>query len=462
MEGHAIRRTLLGMAFGLVLNIGVSQADEGNFQWSRSVELPELTEATLIAVRLDADVYAATQDGLPDLRLRNARGESVAFVVRPATTTKERTVRSSWTAEQVSAKPLESGGLEVVLRLRDKESAPNGVRIVTPLRDFEHRVRVFTSADGAGWQTAGEPALIFDYSRFVDARSDSVGFAASSHRHFRIVIDDATSEQESQLMELRRELQSGSEVQRSERTAVARRPFRIERVEFFRDETKTIPDEPLLEPYPARDVRIAEDADEKQTVVSFTMQREPVSELSLDTDDANFSRSVTVQLQNPETAASKWRTLAQGTVTRLAFQSLTREDVTLAVPETRGTQFRLLVANGDSAPLQLKGVSPRGPVHELLFLAQPGDELTLFYGDPRAEQPSYDTAAVHASLSAGYNATLATLGPAVKHVVSARFRWSTLVEDVRIVIAVIAALTALLGWALYSASRRIQPLAKGD
>src|SRR5262249_26261559 len=128
-------------------------------------------------------------------------------------------------------------GLEITVERDedDKHPRPNGLSLITPLRNFEQRVRVYTSDDGKDWQPAGDEAVIFDYSRYMDVRSDSVPFPETARRHFRIVVDDVTAEQQSQLVALTRRLQGADETERTEQVVVDRRPFRIDRVEFWRE-----------------------------------------------------------------------------------------------------------------------------------------------------------------------------------------------------------------------------------
>ena len=74
--------------------------------------------------------------------------------------------------------------------------------------------------------------MIFDYSQFMDVRNDSLELAPANTdgglvAHLRILIDDVTKEQQSQLLELTRRLHGEKETDRSERVTIVRQPFRM-------------------------------------------------------------------------------------------------------------------------------------------------------------------------------------------------------------------------------------------
>ena len=92
------------------------------------------------------------------------------------------------------------------MTLADSDPQPNGLSLITPLKNFEQQVRVLTSTDGQLWEPPVAQTMIFDYSRFMDVRNDKVSFEPTARRHFRIIIDDVTAEQQSDLMELTRRL----------------------------------------------------------------------------------------------------------------------------------------------------------------------------------------------------------------------------------------------------------------
>lgn len=448
-------RCLFGLIAILLSPLLSAAEDAPIFRWRRDIDLPEIAETTPVGVPLDSHFFHATRDGWPDVRLRDDRNESVGYLIRAAHDPKSRTIRQTWSAEQQAAKVNAAAGLQVDLVLRDKEPSPSGATIITPLRDFEHQVQVQFSDDGQTWTAAGPTALIFDYSKYVDARNVLVPFNAGNHRHFRLTIADVTAEQESQLLELHRRLRGSDEIDRTERTTIARRPFRIDRIEFYRDESRIESGKLQTTTYPAVDLVVTEHEKRRQTVVTFVTRREPVTEIKMLTEMKNFSRAATVEMELEDVNGKlAWHPLTQGTLTRFSVGTIQREELTLAIRESRAVHYRVVIENRDSPPLAFTRVELAGPVYELTFLANSKRKMTVEYGASGAQAGRYDTAALQAALSQGQSVTQAQWQPPRENLNVPGLAWKPW-NDTRVLFGSIVALTLLLGWGLFRAGKRI-------
>lgn len=449
------------VALGIGLSSAMTRADDPAFRFRRDVLPPALNQDELLAIPFDSAIFAATQDGFVDMRLRDADGTPVPFLVRKRQTTRARPVRTTWPARQPSVRPLDDGGLEITIRRddEDKHPPPNGLTLVTPLRNFRQRVRVFTSVDGAQWEPAGEDAVVFDYSRYMDVRNDSVPFPETDRRHIRIVINNVTSAQESELLAFTRRLQGNKEVERTEQATVERRPFRIDRIDFWREarEERVAGDETTE--YPITDHRVSEDRDKQRTIVEFETQRQPLTSLEIETPDRNFSRHATVEAEATLGASKKWRAIGDGTLSRIDFKSLKREALSISFPESRHTRYRIVIENHDNAPLEISGVKAEGHVYELVYLASPERQDHLLYGAEGAERSSYDNAAISELLRNGFQTSPARLGPELPNIAApAPIRWSKVFNQPFVVGGVVGLLVLILGCALYGAAKRIDKL----
>jgi hypothetical protein len=434
------------------------------YRWLREVDLPEISKTTLVAAPLDSHFFEFTRESWPDVRLRNEQGEAIASIIRAVKVGKPRSVRQFWPAEQLSAKVTEAVGLQVEFDLRPKEPIPSGIRIVTPLRDFEHQVQVESSADGQTWKSAGPSTVIFDYTRHVDARSDLVSLNADNHRRFRITIADLTAEQDSQLMELQRRLRGGEEVDRTERSTIARRPFRIDRIEFYRDDAQPESREVQTTVCPANKFATSEKIKEHQTILEFTTQREPITGMKIITVAENFSRAATVEAERPDANEKmEWRPVATGTITRFAVGTIHREELKISLPEHRSERYRIIIENRDSPPLPITDVELSGPIYELAFLASPGQQVMLEYGSGEAKAGHYDTAALQAVLAQGQLPAPASLRPPRETSNVPRGPSWKPWNDTRVLVGSIIVLTLMLGWGLFRASQRLDgvPPAEG-
>jgi len=433
-----------------------------NLRYAKAIATPGLDKEDLVAVELDSDVFAATRDGLPDVRIRDAAGRETAFVVRPMMEARPARMRKTWTARDPQVKLLDGDGLEITLTLQDSDQQPYGLRLVTPLRNFEQNVQVFSSVDGNEWTPVVENGLIFDYSQFMDVRNDALEFPADARspaRHWRIVIDDVTKEQQSQLMELTRRLRGDDETDRSERIAIVRQPFRIDRIEFWSEQQAS---GPRRVSYPLDSSPAREDDEHRQTIVAAASRREPLTAVRLATEDRNFSRTARVEVQRNGRDGVAWEPIGQATVSRLDFRDLQRENLEIPIPETREPSLRVVIENRDSAPLNITGLEGLGPAYEAVFLADPAEEYRLAYGSPTAEAPHYDAAAITASLAADYRPVAAELGDQTElspaEAAPTEPLLARLLANPIFVTVVIALLVTLLAFGLYSASRRVDDL----
>ena len=242
-----------------------SKAAEPAFSWSKPIDLPKLDGEDLVTISLDEDVYRSTRDGLPDLRIVTATGETIPFLSRHAVETETRLVRHNWKVGDISAEPREDGTLVIEVQLKKDAPKPTGLRLNTPLHNYRHRVRVEASDDSNEWKSLSDDGLIFDYSAFIDASNNTVSFAETPLRRFRIRIENNTSEQESRLLKLTRESHEAHESGRKEQVVIERRPLRIDSIEFFRDDRRIDSTTEKARLYPLDGFKVVQNEDSQHT-----------------------------------------------------------------------------------------------------------------------------------------------------------------------------------------------------
>ena len=459
--------TRLRLGQNLLLMLVVSSAawpalaDEPQFEFSKEVKAPPLKQEELLSAVLDTDVFAATNDSLTDVRLLDSEGKPVPYLLRKVQTTRARATRTTWAAGKLTAKPLDNGGLEITVQFDEDEKRlhPNGLSVISPLRNFEQRVRVYTSDDGQQWEPAGEEAVIFDYSRFMDVRSDSVPFPETSRRNFRIVIDKVTGEQQSELLALTRRLRGTEETERTEQVTIDRRPFRIDRIDFWRevDQDRATGDEKTG--YPVAGHRIERDAKKQQSIVYVDLRRQPLTSLELETADRNFSRHAVIEVERAQGVKKTWEKIGEGALSRVDFKNLKRETLSISFREARHLQYRIVIDDRDSPPLEVTGVKAEGSVYEVVYLSAPDAHNRLLYGSADAEPATYDTATVQELLSQGFRPAQAELGPQMPGKGGGAgppaVKWSKLLTNPLLLGGVITLLVIVLGWALFRAVKRM-------
>jgi len=466
----------VALVVALVILAGPARAgaaDAELLRFRRPIALEARAGEELVAVPLDAGVYAATADGFADLRVLDADDREVSRVVRAAAVTRSRTVRDTVRAGALSARPLADGTLEVDFTVAADPAPPpiHGLRILTSLVDFEQSVEVsHAGADGV-FHAVGGPVLLYDYSRFADTRSVEVvlaeGDRGESAGTWRLRFADPTVEQRASLTALVRTLEEGRETSVEETSIVGRSPFRIDGIETWRERV-------VAEPRAADDAEVAlggweavEEEEGRVTRVRVRSDRTPITGFRIDAAERNFSRRVRVEIPGDERSAAGGRTgraaarvLAEGSVARIDLRGIVRDRALVTLPESRARAFEIVIANGDSRALALTAVSAVGPAREVVFVARPGQHYRLAYGAAAGADlpaPRYDTAAIDAALAAGEVPLAGALGePNEREVVAPeRPLVSRVLADPWAVGGVVLVLAAWLAVSLARAARRL-------
>ncbi len=310
-------------------------------------------------------------------------------------------------------------------------------------------------------------ALIFDYSRYLDIDNHEIRLPKNAFRQLKIVISGIADAKESPLVELTRKYRGGSESERIEKTRLERRPFRMDRIELWRERSEAISQQEQTAGYAARVSRVEEATDDnggKSTIVYVGTRREPIAELTVETSSRNFSRQARVQTAVRRGRRTEWVDVAAGRVSSVDFGGYRSESLSLHLPEQRENEYRIVIRNDDNPPLVITGVGAKGGVYRAVFLAAAKEHYRLAYGSDDARQPSYDAAAVIEPLRIeGRRPIEARLGGEVRQsgvAASAPSAIGNLLNDPVVLGALIVVLVALLGWALFRATQRINRLPK--
>jgi hypothetical protein len=434
-------------------------------RYAKPITLPEITGEELVAVPLDSDIYAASSPDFPDLRVVTADDKEVAYVIRRAQAKRTRTERQAWNVTDLQLNRLEDGGLEITFRsdLERHPQPPQGIAFQTPLINFEHHVKIEASVDGENWQTLVEDGIIFDYSQFMDVRNLNVDLkvpADEKPSYYRVTIADVTQEQESQLLELSRNMQGDAEKDRTERTVINRQPFRIDSIMLWNDKVVRDVSVEAEADYPVELFKIETDDKSKQTHIYLTSQREPLTEITLETPDRNFSRNARVEIPVDAGVNRSWVMIATAPLSRLDFRTLKRESLTFEIPETRAEEYRIVIENRDSPPLEITAAKARGHVYQAVLLANAAGKYEVNYGGS-LRAPNYDTAMLDATIRRDFQPVIATLGPqSVTEMLPEPTKpWlERMLNDTWLLSMLIGVLVLILSAGLYRATRNLDQL----
>lgn len=433
----------------------------GGYSHMRAVDTSAVAREAIVAVPLDAAIYAGTREDYADLRVVDDRGQEVPYLLK-----KEIETRSVMREEGV---PVTVRGLEELVGNRiaitavrtDAGLGPSILVVHTHIRDFEKLVRVSGRDPGGQWHVLAEGQTIFDYHRFMDVSGNRIHFRGGDFLEFRVEVSDVTDVQMSTCMKLVREVRGRKAEREVATTVLKRRDFRIDRLEFLRLVTrekqridKTVEQTPVA-------VTVAQDARARETEITVTFSGQPLCGLKLVPVSRNFHREARVEVERGQAQRRGWAELRRGTVISLALGRYEKEALCLTFPETRGKRYRVVVSNNDAPPIDIRTVIGIGKAYRLLFLASPERQYRLLLGRPDAEAPMYDSGHVLKALlrQDDVSPAVVTLGSIEENPVFAPgFRPLTwLGTQGALVVAIVLAVVAL-AWAIYQAARNVEKI----
>jgi hypothetical protein len=459
-----VKRLLLGcLLAGAALRM--EAAEPGEFRFSKDIERGTPTQESIVAVALDSDVCAATRAGFPDLRVFDGDGQETPYLMEKVVETRPYITRTACQSRVVSLREHD-GGIEVVVELAHDAPSADGLTIVTPLTNYERRVRVLGGRDGAdkaAYAPLVNDGLVFDYSRYMDVSNREIRLPKNQARRFEIQFADIVDSKQSPLVQWTRKYRGGSETERIEQTVLERRPFRIDRIDVWHEVSQNVSESARTVAYPVAKFRTEEDAAAKTTIVHVQTRCEPLTEFTLETTSRNFSRSATVQAPVVHGIQKEWVSVAQGQVALLAIGDYRKETLGISLPEHRQHEYRIVIRNEDNPPLTITGVKARGNVYRVVFLAGENTAYCLCYGSEQVEPPAYDSVAVLAPLRQGHVTNEARLGQETRNAAPSgtfQFTLRGVLNNPAVLGGLIVLLVAGLGWALFHAVRRINKLPK--
>jgi|694.fasta_scaffold04777_12 hypothetical protein len=432
---------------------------------ARSIDLPTFDNKTIASVSLDERVYSNTTEQLSDLRIVDDRGIELPFLLHNVVSTTKKTVPVVELVRNPIVKPTEDNGLVIEFEIEPaKFTKPiHGFHLSTNVVNFEHLVSLDRKeSDSEEWKTIASDVLLYDYSQFMDVRNTEVPIPKDSEfpvgGRFRMRISQVVQTQQSRWQAIKRTLQEGKETSREEIYELNRQPLRIDRITFSQDFEVVASSQALLRDVSIANVQVTNDQESKCTWIDFDSKRDPLSEVTLETSDSNFSRPSRLlsRTLEPVKDKSEWRPLAATTLTKIDIAGVDLTILALSCPEHRASRYRLVIENGDNPPLEDVQLSAKGPKQELVFVAVAGRSYSVTYGVADRTHPTYDTLAIQTALSANVAPTVATLGDpqpiALEPKVLPERRWY---ESQELVFAVILGLVVILAAALFQAAKRL-------
>jgi hypothetical protein len=335
-------------------------------EW-RQTQTLDVPAPGLVRINLPAATLDATRPGLEDLRIVDAAGNQVPYLIErsapePESMLQPREFRST----------IEAG--TTLLILKTGTTAPiAGVSLESPASQFVKAVQAEGSHNGANWKklAAGEPIFRLPGG----AAKLRVVFGEAAWEFLRFTIDDRRSDPVPF---------TGARLHRARSTApVEAVPIRIK----SRDESFDV-------------TRLALD------LGAAHLQ---VASLRIDTAEPLFTRSVTLAVPEIVDDGIRERMLCEAVVYRVDVDGKSESRLDIPVEQQIHTrELFLLIRNQDSPPLSINAMrGDRRLMRVIFFAREPGGYL-LLSGNNQCAAPRYDLSALSEQLK---NATATEVQP---------------------------------------------------
>lgn len=363
----------------LVAGFFASQAMSGalelqGWSWRRPVSVA-VSSVDFGQLILPPEVIDASGDDLADLRLIDANGHSVPYVLTESHT--ENVATGVWTPVPVLNRVIGPGNARLATIDFGTATPRNELRVQLSDRDYYREVQLEGSHDLLTWFPFSESMVLADINAAESFRLDTLRFAENNYRYLRLTV---------------------------QQTPGRDTPFTINEVD-----ARQVVDSPVASVPVAAAPLIMSTDKSGNTVVDIDLGAKhlPLTRLSVQVGDRWFYRAVAVSGRNTlrETTTdpvesgtiqvereTRWTPLTSAIVYRtqsLAGTVSARPDIVLP-SQARFRYLRLTFFNQDNPPLQIQQVAVERAVTRMIFSLQPERPLFLVGGNPQAKAPRYD------------------------------------------------------------------------
>jgi hypothetical protein len=317
------------------------------------------------ARRGDDDRIATATGGLTDLRLYDASGRDVPYllVARPAVEPTWRAAGAILPIAAVETEREKTSGFEADLAAL---FVIDRVRLDALPPPYLKRVRLEGSGDRTRWTVLVAEGTVFDLPE-SDLRQTSLSFDAGSYRYLRVTWDDARS------------------------ARIARMP-----AVSAREVTAALPSAPLTTPVTFE--RRPSEPGRSRFHLRLPGGRLPLAAITLDVAGGRILRDAEVyeaRLTGGEAAPAL---LGRSKLKRVEQGALTASALRVPIEAPVEADLDLVVDDGDNPPLDVRGIAAEFAELPWIYFEAPDGAIVARYGNSSLAAPQYDLEAARTSL----------------------------------------------------------------
>ncbi len=345
---------LILTCFEQMLVLAVAQADYSpeRYQYRKQI-LVQPSGQKYLQIELDGETYNhSAVGGLADLRIAQSAGLEVPYYLYTVAKLNEAKnypviiLNNSYVPGEYSSFILDFGV---------GRQANNRVELETPATNFLRRVEIEGTDDlRAAWNKLATSDHIFD---FQGSRSTAINYSENNYRYLRVKIVNK------------------SEV-----------PLEVTGAKAYYQVQQQVAENKLT---PKLNSRV-EDKEKKATILLYdlTYANFPTHRLELAVQDENFNREVSLESSNDQV---NWEpSLHSSVIYSYRVDNQIGQQLATEYPEITKRYLKVIIHNQDNQPLKLTDIVAYSMPRKLVFPYQAGQQYFLYYGNPKAQLPSYD------------------------------------------------------------------------
>jgi hypothetical protein len=327
-----------------------------HWRFSAPVSVPAPNASGLAAFKIPAAVSAESKSDWADLRVTDAAGGEVPYVLHARTgnyTTEWRSGRMF----DVSFKPGES--TQAVLDLGTQPPEHNSLVVDTDQSMFFTHAEVAVSTNNADWRILRDRVPIYRFANEGLDGNQTVHYFPSRARYVRV------------------------------RVLTADKEFPIRGVRVAQEtivEAERTPFEAIFRSDPAAPATM------NWWVTDLGHNRDPVSEVRFTVTQPEFHRAVRISVSQRPGDAGSWRPAGEGEIYRYRRGKETYEKFNIRLGETYGRNWRVEIYNRNDPPLAGLQVALYGTPRRVVFASKPGAAYRVVFGSREARSPGYEMA----------------------------------------------------------------------
>lgn len=355
MKKSIIALVLVCVSFGFMTAPALASFTVSQWQQFCKVSAGETTKGYAM-VELTALLCEQAAADLRDLRVVKASGGSLAEIpydiVNPPAQYRERSLSAA-----VLNRGVAGNNSTATVDLGNSIQPHNRLRINTASRNFIKEVTLEGSQNGITWIKIRNSGKIADFSTSGQSfHQTDITYDSTDFRYLRIVLSAGTGDA----------------------------------VEIDGIDVMFIDNKPETEKFlPMKITGQQISAKDNSSILTMTggFSKFPIDKLHFTVQDVNFSRSAAVFGSSDMKA---WERVGDGTLASFKLANYAGSQLSLPITSTSYRYLRVIIQNGDSAPVKVSEVSGSYNPRYILFPGEAGGNYRVYVNNSSAQAPNYD------------------------------------------------------------------------